>query len=1211
MPLATRKSISYALLMSLALACLLTGASAQGLTGQISGSLTDPNGGVVPGARVEVINQETAQARTVTSDSEGNFVVTQLLPGTYSIAVTAGGFKKFEKRNIPLTANERVDVHRLELEVGDVSQTVTVTAEQAFVKTESAERAGLIDEQQIQGIALKGRDYMGLVRLLPGVVDTANREAPGWNNLVGVNINGSRTGTLNLTLDGVSSLDTGSQQGPYLAPGIDAIGEVKVLLTNYQAEYGRSSGGTINVVIKNGTRDFHGGGFYFKRHEQFNANEFFNNLRNIPKQPYRFNYWGGTIGGPVIIPGTNFNRNRDKLFFFWSQEYLPRTYPTRQGTITYPTALERAGDFSKSFSGVNAQTGAPIPFFIKDPLKTGACNASVQTACFRDGGVLNKIPADRFDQNGQKLLSIFPLPNFDPAQVSYNYNNVFQSAVNQPRREEILRMDWNISQKTTFYARGIHSNEQYKGDFNFVLASNVWPQFPIKYQIKAEGLVSTLIHTFDPTLTNELTFGVNRALQTVEPLNQAGIDKNDRNKIGLTLPQFSPAINPLNLIPNATFVGVNSAPQFNIEQRFPFFGTNNIWNVSDNLSKIWGGHNVKAGFYLEYTTRNAARASAFNGTFNFDRNTNNPLDTGNPFANALIGSVNSYTEANGKLNGHARYKNIEWFAQDNWKVNKRLTLDYGLRFYHIQPTISAGDNLAYFDPTLYDASKQPALMTPYCLTANPCSGNNRVARNPVTGQTLPSVKIGTFAAGSGTPFQGMRVVEENVLSGPRLNIGPRFGFAYDVFGDGKTAIRGGAGVFYDRFNDDQVLQLVEAPPNVITATANFTTIKDLLATPLSVSPANVFGIQRDYDSPAVYNFSLGVQRDIGFKTVVDVAYVGSLARHLMQRRNINSVPYGGRFLASSIDQTVSGGATPLPDNFIRPYKGHGDINYIEFASNSNYHALQAQANRRVTTSLAFGVAYTWSKAMDLVDNNNNNINPFIDPRVRNYGKAGFDRTHNLTINYVYRLPGLSKYWDNGFTRQALDGWELSGITSFISGAPLGISYSTVQGTDLTGAAIANGLDSRVVLVGNPVLPSDQRDSTCVHNNDTTTAQAKKQAVGCHLNAISVQAPTKANFGIGNASKDPIRGPGINNWDISIFKNFRIGGENGVSLQYRLEMYNAFNHTQFGVEGGGGTGGVDTAARFDLTTGAQVNALFGSYNSARNSRRIVMGLKLNF
>ncbi|NDD64720.1 MAG: TonB-dependent receptor, partial [Acidobacteria bacterium] len=476
---------------------------AQGLTGQISGSIVDAQGASVPNAQVEITNEETARVVTVTTDAQGNFIAPQLLPGVYAVSVTVSGFKKFERRGVPVTANERVPVGRLALEVGDVSQTVTITAEQTFVKTESAERAGLIDEQQIQSIALKGRDYMGLVKLLPGVVDTANREAPGWNNLVGVSINGSRPGTVNLTLDGISSLDTGSQLGPYLAPGLDAIGEVKVLLTNYQAEYGRSSGGTINVVIKNGTRDFHGGGFYFKRHEQFNANEYFNNLRNIPKQRYRFNYWGGTIGGPVIIPGTKFNKNRDKLFFFWSQEYLPRLYPTRQGTITYPTARERAGDFSQSVDTNNRL------IVVRDPL-TGQPFPG------------NIIPTNRIDPNGQKLLNIFPQPNF--TNSANTFNNVFQSLVDQPRREEILRVDWNISDKTTFYARGIQNYEAFKGDFNFVLASNVWPQFPIKYQIESRGIVSTLIHSFSSTITNEFTFGVNRALQTVSPLNQAGID---------------------------------------------------------------------------------------------------------------------------------------------------------------------------------------------------------------------------------------------------------------------------------------------------------------------------------------------------------------------------------------------------------------------------------------------------------------------------------------------------------------------------------------------------------------------------------------------------------------------------------------------------------------------------------------------------------------
>jgi hypothetical protein len=351
------------------------------LTGQISGTLYDPDGRVVPNAKVEVVNQETAQARAVNSDGEGNFVVTQLLPGTYAVVVSANGFKKYEQRGIVLTANDRVDVHKIALEIGGVTESVSVTTDSAHIKTESSERAGLIDEQQIQSIALKGRDYMGLLRLLPGVVDTANREAPGWNNLVGITVNGSRAGTLNLTLDGVSSLDTGSQLGPYLAPGLDAIGEVKVLLTNYQAET-RSSGGTINVVIKNGGHDFHGGGFYFKRHEQFNANEFFNNARGIDKQRYRFNYWGGNIGGPVIIPGTGFNKTRNKLFFFYSQEYLPRRYPTRQGTLTYPTQLERSGDFSKSFD-----TGGRL-IVIRDPVTKQPFPGNV-------------IPTNRIDLNGQ------------------------------------------------------------------------------------------------------------------------------------------------------------------------------------------------------------------------------------------------------------------------------------------------------------------------------------------------------------------------------------------------------------------------------------------------------------------------------------------------------------------------------------------------------------------------------------------------------------------------------------------------------------------------------------------------------------------------------------------------------------------------------------------------------------------------------------------
>src|SRR6185437_9733324 len=305
-------------------------------------------------------NSQTAQKRSAKTDEQGRFIFTELLPGTFSVSIDAPGFKRYEQTQINVSATERVTLPPIVLQIGALSETVSVMGETAAVQTESAERSGLITSRQMQELPLKGRSYMGTVKLLPGIIDTANRESPGWNDLVGININGTRAGSIDLTLDGITSLDTGSLTGPYLAPSIDAVGEVKVLLSNYQAEYGRSSGGTINTVIKSGTHDFHGGAYYFLRNEDLNANEFFNNRNGIPRPRYRFNNPGYFLGGPVLLPFTNFNKNRDKLFFFWSQDFLPLTIPSSFQNQTFPTALERQGDFSKS--GVT----------IRDPFNNGA-----------------------------------------------------------------------------------------------------------------------------------------------------------------------------------------------------------------------------------------------------------------------------------------------------------------------------------------------------------------------------------------------------------------------------------------------------------------------------------------------------------------------------------------------------------------------------------------------------------------------------------------------------------------------------------------------------------------------------------------------------------------------------------------------------------------------------------------------------------------------
>ncbi|MEO7653276.1 MAG: TonB-dependent receptor, partial [Bryobacteraceae bacterium] len=476
---------AFALSAALLVSFFPSALRAQGLTGQVSGSVQDPAGAAVTGARISLINAGTGQARESTTDGSGAFVFTELLPGAYQISVEVPGFKRYEQKDMNLSSGERVTLRQITLELGQVSETLSVTAEAARLQTQSAERSGLITNTQIKQLALKGRDYLGLVRLLPGVVDSANREAPGFNSIQGININGAREHTINLTLDGVSNLDTGSMSGPFISPSLDAIGEVKVLLTNYQAEYGRSSGGTINVVVKNGTKDFHGVAYYFIRNDALNANEYFNNQQGLRKPRYHYNDAGYTIGGPVIIP--KITRNRNKLFFFWSEEFIPRKEPQPQLRRTFPTTLERQGNFSQTLD----TNGRVIP--IMDPLNNRVAFPG------------NVIPANRIDKGGQGLLNVFPLPNVrDPNNT---FNNAFQNIVDHPWRQELLRLDWNVSSNTLFYIRMIETAEAFKSAMDTNLGARNWPQFPTNYKLTGMGLVTTLIHTFSPTLVNEFTFG--------------------------------------------------------------------------------------------------------------------------------------------------------------------------------------------------------------------------------------------------------------------------------------------------------------------------------------------------------------------------------------------------------------------------------------------------------------------------------------------------------------------------------------------------------------------------------------------------------------------------------------------------------------------------------------------------------------------------------
>jgi hypothetical protein len=1132
---------------------------AQGLTGQISGSVIDGSGSVLPGATINVQNANTQVKRAVVSDQNGLFVVTDLLAGTYDVTVSLSGFKTHAQNKLVLSANERLALRPITLEVGQLEETVAVTAEAARVQTQSGERSGVITQEQLQDISLKGKDYLGMLRTMPGVVDTQNREAPGWNNLGGLSINGGRNSTINLTYDGVTNLDTGSNTGPFLAPGLDSIAEIKVLTANYQAEYGRSSGGTINVITKSGTQAFRGGGFFSKRDDKLNANEWQNNRLNLPKPPYKFNYSGWHIGGPVTVPG-KFNSSRDKLFFFWNQEFLPRTNPGTLNRRTMPTELERQGDFSQSF-GTNNQL-----IVVRDPL-TGQPFPG------------NVIPANRIDRNGQALLNLLPKPNFVDSTRQSNYT--FQSSYDQPRNDQVARVDWNVGPKTLFYSRLNYGYEAYKGGWGFVLNNANWPQLPIAYEIHSYGVVNTLLHTFSPTTVMEVTVGLNHGKQTVEPLTQADLERNDRTLVGLSgLPQFYPDANPDRIVPNVNFgaagIALSNMPTLGVEGRYPFFGENDIWNSSVNLTRVMGSHNMKVGLFYEYTTRPAARSSQFNGSFNFDRNTANPLDAGHPYANAILGSVNSYSEATGHPDANASFRNVEWFIQDSWRVKPNFTIDAGIRFYRIGPTISADDQLAVFDPSAYDINQAPLFIQP----VNTPQG--RRGRNPITGEILPAVKIGTFAPNSGTPFNGTRIYDESVLDTPPIQVAPRIGFSWDVTGDGRTAVRGGFGIFPDRFNDDIVLQFVELPPNVLTPTANYTTINELLSTPLSLSPATARVLNPDYKPQQIKNWSIGVQRDLGYKLLADVAYVGSVGRRMLQTRNINAVPYGANFLAANIDPTTG---SALPNNFLRPYRGYGDILVSEFAGFSDYHALQVAVNRRYTRGFRMGVAYTLSSAKNVgasSTQNNPTVNPFLDVEARNYGSVG--RKHNLSVNYSYDVPGLSQHWDNPVVRAVFDGWQISGLTSALSGATVPFNYSIQTVSDQTGGAGA-GIDSRVDLTCDPNLSRGDRSWDRAFRTEC------------------VAAPSLASNRVGSANLDDLIGPGYLNWDITFSKNIPLGGTRRA--QFRTELYNAFNNVQFAS--------VNATAAFDangvLLTGPTQE--FGRYTAARDARRIQLTLRIDF
>jgi len=1130
--------------------------------GSIAGLLADPSGAGVPGASLTLTNQDTtAVITTQRSDATGNFSFQAVpAPGTYSISVQVSGFTRLEQKDIVLTAGERRSVGTLTLVVGSTSDSVTVQAEVTPVQTASAERSGDLDKYEIGALLARGLNFNGLLRSLPGISGATDPTTPGTAYAPYGSINGTRWSATVPTLNGVMASDTSSQGQLQAVEPLDALSEIHINTSNYQAEYGQSGGATINLTTKAGTREYHGDVYAYLRNEDLNANDYFNNLNSVAKPRYRYAIGGGSIGGPLYLPFLKkFNSSKNRAFFFFNDQYSYAGIPGSLIQNSMPTALERAGNFSQSVT----VGGALIPVYVSG------------TKTPYPGNI---VPASQISAYGQDLLNVFPQPNFINRAVSGgNYNYVFQETPLNRTNNYTYRLDFNLTDKFRMYGHMNQINATSQGYAVGAAPGPNWGLVKSFYDTRNENPSVNFIYDITPTLINETTFGVLHWDEPGGPLSQAENAKIQRPTYGLQgLGQWYPLDNANNVIPIMSFSDVPSAAGYSYDARAPIDGASTVFTIADNLTKVVGKHTLKAGLDF-YRTRmwKGNPGTAYSGNFAFGHDVNNPLDTGYGYSNAMLGVFDTYTESQKRTGADYRESAYEEYVQDSYRVNKKLTLELGVRFTSRLPWHQRSNLMAGFGPAAWNPAQESLLYTPAINSAGV-----RVAVNPITGAQLPAVYIGALVPGVGNPADGMLVVgqpgvPQGLTSSQTLVAAPRVGFAWDVFGDGKTAVRGGFGISYLPTSAPSLCcstSYQSMPPLSYTPTTYYGTLATFVSTAGTLFPSSVLGLD-DSKMASSYNFSTGIQREVGFATVVDVAFVGNLGRHLMMSQNVNQLPYGARFLPSSQDPTVPG--KPLPDNFLRPYPGLGTITYREPIGNSSYYALQTQANRRFSHGLEFKANWTWSKAMDYGSSDGATLTTYASRVLLDYGEASFDRTHIVNLAWLYEIPG-SEHMSNPLVRTVLGHWNVSGTTTFASGAPAGVSFSTVSGVDLIGG----GDGQRIDISGNPNL-----------------GHGEHSVSRWFTPGVFSQPPLGY---IGNAARDVFRGPGQNQWDLSAFKNFRIR-EKG-QIQFRGEFYNTFNHAQWS--------GVNAAAKFDNNLN-QINTLFGQVTSDRGPRVIQFALRVGF
>lgn len=1168
----------YVAAMTVALCAMSATASAQITTGTVSGIVKDPQGGVIPGAAV-TLTSETRGTKLpdVFTNEAGEFTFINVPPDTYTVQVSMSGFKPRRQTGVAVSPGDRTSLGVFAVEVGGLTDEVTVQAESPQLQARSGERSFTIPTSAVENLPIANRSFTAIASLAPGVT-TSNLLPTGDP----VRIGGG--GDTNIMMDGVGVMDTGSNR-PLLQMNVESIAEVKVLTSGYQAEYGRSSGLQISAVTKSGTNRFRGSVYDVERNSDWYSNSKVNKLNGNPKAVLKDKDWGYTIGGPIGKPGGN-----NKLFFYYSHEYSPRTGGNNVQRYRFPTALERAGDFSQT----RDQNGA-LYNFIKNPASPNPCNAGNTSGCYQDGGVLGRIPASALYQTGLNILKQYPMPNVNVPGVAYNYE------ITRPNEsilswQPAVKIDYQPSSRLRVSGR--YSGWQQRRD----VINGALPGFNDTQMQRP--VISNLVFSGNYNLSNttflEATYGRSRNELAGCALAQTGTGptfctnaivmnpNSNKANAGLgALPMLFPdankfnqsyyvyeALNKMDPAPPAwvngeflkppTFAWGNRIGNAPPNLPFPsYFNVNATQDISVSLTKVMGRHTIKAGFFNthSYKAEQATSDQSF-GALSFAQDTvgTNPFDTSYGFANAATGAFSSYLQASNYVEGNYVYDNREAYIQDNWRVNSRLTLDYGLRFVNAAPQYDNLGQGSNFLPDRWNVAQAPLLYRPGCavspIPATGCPAASQRAMHPVTGQLLgpnSSLAIGTLVPNSGSLTNGLfrggqDGIADTTYTFPTLALAPRFGLAFDLTGSQEIILRGGIGTYYDRPFGNTVIFMAGNPPASRTVTARYGQLQSLGQAGLSTQGAP--GLNTiDYEAklPTSTQFSGGVQMAVPYEMTLDVEWVGQHSYNTVRTVNINNVDLGSAYQSQNqnpnLVSAIPGGAA-VTNDLMRPYQGYAAINMRQFNGWRTFHSLQMSIQRRFRNGWSFGFNDTWvlydraSAGLRLQHAADGSYSVRDDQAQADemFGRV-IPNKHVLKGNFVWDMPDLRK---DGAALKAIglliNDWQLSGVWTGFTGSAYQVGYSYTSGGSNVNITGSNDFAGRVRIVGD-------------------TGSGCSSDMYRQFNAAAFQGPLYNSVGL-ESPNGYLRGCFLSQLDFSIARNIRMGGAR--NLQLRVDMFNAPN-----------------------------------------------------